>query len=363
MKWLILLLALPVFMSCGACDNGLSRKTDTLYIATWNVQALFDEIEDGYEYKEYGAGWTREKYRARLNSIAHALDSLEETPDIFTLIEIEKSQILNDLINDYLKDYGYRWTFFGTNDGAPLGIGVVSRFPVTQTRVHSLSNQGMVIPRPVLEVEVMVEEKPLVLFLCHWKSKLGGDAETESLRRAAACIIARRVADIRREAADAPVIVLGDLNENHDEFYRQGNSFITALLPDDADAAAMALKSLKDMPYSDFLVVSAEKPPMARHFLENLTYTRAFAPAVFYSPWSAELSGGSYHYQGEWETLDHVLLNDPLFDNTGWEFDSCVVIDVEPFINGYGYPASYNPRTGDGLSDHLPLLLTLKLLP
>jgi hypothetical protein len=49
-------------------------------------------------------------------------------------------------------------------------------------------------------------------------------------------------------------------------------------------------------------------------------------------------------------------------DGAGWDFDSCTVIDVEPFINAYGYPASYNPKTGNGLSDHAPLFLTLRLL-
>lgn len=356
-------------MSCSACDNGSpqahstasKQKPDVLHIATWNVQALFDGTEDGYEYEEYGAGWTREKYVARLNNITHAVDSLEETPDIFTLIEIEKSHILEDIANDYLREYGYHWSFFGNNDGAPLGIGVLSRFPFTQTRVHSISNQEAVIPRPVLEVWVTVEERPLVLFLCHWKSKLGGDAETEPLRKAAASIIARRVSDIKREDSGIPVVVMGDLNENYDEFYRQGNGFITALLPDDAHASAMASSGV-NMPHPDFLVISKEKPPMARHFSEDGTYNGSFAPAAFYSPWSTELSGGSYNYQNTWETMDHFLLNDPLFDNAGWEFDSCAVINVEPFINSYGYPASYNPKTGDGLSDHLPLLLTLKLL-
>jgi endonuclease/exonuclease/phosphatase family metal-dependent hydrolase len=381
-KWMYALWALAL-AGCGACGNGLpqdypvAKKQDqgVLRMVTWNVQALFDGTEDGCEYEEYvdSAGWTREKYLARLNNIAHALDSLEETPDILTLIEVEKSQILEDLANDYLKEYGYHWTFFGNNEGSPLGIGVLSRFPFTQTRVHSLSNQGAVIPRPVLEVWVAVEEKPLALFLCHWKSKLGGDAETEALRRAAALVIARRASDIRREnvavgADSVPVVVMGDLNENYDEFYRQGNSVVTALLPDDPDASALVLEragndasgGARSVLYTDFLVISRKKPPTARYFLEGDGWM--FAPAVFYSPWASELSGGSYNYRDAWETIDHFLLNAPLFDGAGLDFDSCTVIDVEPFINAHGYPASYNPKTGNGLSDHVPLFLTLRLL-
>ncbi|MDR0375759.1 MAG: endonuclease/exonuclease/phosphatase family protein [Treponema sp.] len=381
--WMYLLPPL-ILAGCNACGNGApqddfaakKQEAGVLRMATWNVQALFDGTEDGYEYEEYvdGAGWTREKYLARLNNITHALDSLEETPDILALIEVEKAQILEDLANGYLKDYGYHWTFFGNNEGASLGIGALSRFPFTLTRVHSLSNQGAVIPRPVLEVWVAVEEKPLALFLCHWKSKLGGDAETEEIRRSAARVIARRVADIRREddaagGAGVPVVVMGDLNENYDEFYRQGNKVVTALLPDDSGAAALvsggagsdASSAASSVLCPDFLVISEKKPPVARHFSEGDDWT--FAPAVFYSPWSSELSGGSYHYRDTWETIDHFLLNAPLFDGEGWDFDSCSVINAEPFFNAYGYPASYNPKTGNGLSDHLPLLLTLRLSP
>ncbi|MDR2448205.1 MAG: endonuclease/exonuclease/phosphatase family protein [Treponema sp.] len=372
--WMYLLPPL-ILAGCNACGNGLpqdysaEKKQDAgvLHMTTWNVQALFDGTEDGYEYEEYidSAGWTEEKYRARLNNIAHALDSLKETPDILALIEVEKSQIIEDLANDYLKDHGYHWTFFGNNEGASLGIGVLSRFPFTLTRVHSLSNQGTVIPRPVLEVWVAVEEKPLALFLCHWKSKLGGDAETEEIRRSAARVIARRASDIRREGdatgyASAPIVVMGDLNENYDEFYRQGNKVVTALLPDDSGAAALVLRGVESAPCTDFLVISEKKPPEAQYFSESGGW--AFAPAVFYSPWSSELSGGSYNYHDAWETIDHFLLNAPLFDGAGWDFDSCSVINAEPFINAYGYPASYNPKTGNGLSDHLPLFLTLRLL-
>jgi endonuclease/exonuclease/phosphatase family metal-dependent hydrolase len=364
--WTILLIA-PVFAGCGSCDNGLPVNTNVkkqehgvLRVATWNVQALFDGAEDGYEYEEYvdSAGWTKEKYLARLNGIAHALGSLEKSPDILTLVEVEKSQILEDLANSYLKDYGYHWSFFGNNDGSSLGIGVLSRFPFSQTRVHSLSNQKTVIPRPVLEVWVTVEEESVALFLCHWKSKLGGEAETEEQRRAAARVISRRVADIRRESVGVPVVVMGDLNENYDEFYRQGNSYITALLPDDAGAAALVSDNAGSDPLGSsmgFLVISREKPPAVKHFPEGA--------AVFYSPWASELSEGSYNYRDVWETIDHFLLNESLFDSAGWDFDTCAVMNVEPFINSYGYPSTYNPKTGNGLSDHLPMLLTLKILP
>jgi endonuclease/exonuclease/phosphatase family metal-dependent hydrolase len=332
------------------------------------VEALFDGQDDGSEYEEYAAaaGWTKEKYLARLTAIGDAVRNMDKTPDIFTLVETEKSQILEDLANGPLAKNGYRWTFFGGNPGASLGIGILSRYPFTQTVVHSLSDQGETIPRPVLEVRLDIEGQPLILFLCHWKSKLGGDAQTEALRRSAARIIARRLQEIQAEDA-APVIVMGDLNENYDEFYRVAQAYITALLPDDPGAAQLALAharaaltkdavpqpSQTDMP-ADFLVISPQKPPYAENFRENI-------PAL-YSPWCNELKDGSYNYQNSWETIDHFLLNAPLFDNRGWDFVSAAVLNKEPFVNAKGYPAAYNPKTGNGLSDHLPIMLTLYMI-
>jgi hypothetical protein len=69
---------------------------------------------------------------------------------------------------------------------------------------------------------------------------------------------------------------------------------------------------------------------------------------------------GSYFYQKSWETIDHFLLNEVFFDQKEWEFDACEVLNAAPFVNDKGFPNRYNPRTGSGLSDHLPLLLTLK---
>ena len=158
-----------------------------------------------------------------------------------------------------------------------------------------------------------------------------------------------------------PVIIMGDLNENHDEFYRRNGNAISALLPDDPRAAEFAgLYGLDDDNpvlmselQKDFIVISKNKPPAARYFPENVL--------TLYSPWAFELEDGSYYYKNTWETIDHFLLSVQMFDGIGWDFENCEVVNVPPFTNAKGLPSAYNPRTGSGLSDHLPLLLFLKM--
>ena len=343
----------------GGCsllpDGEGASPSGTLRIVTWNVQALFDGNQSGTEYSEYlnEAGWAEEKFSARVNGISQAIDRIAGgPPDILALEEIENLQCLEALASGGLAKYGYNWTYFSKNRGASLGIGVLSRVPFTEARAHGMVRDQEAAPRPTLELWLYPEDTPLVLFVCHWKSKLGGDDATEPLRRASARIILRRIREIRAVCPDVPAVIMGDLNENYDEFYRQGGSSLRALLPDDPDASELARAEYAGLSRGeDFLVISGEKPPEAANFDASMP--------VFYSPWDQELRNGSYYYRNEWETIDHFLLSEQFFDRQGWDFDSCRVLAQEPFVDGEGIPGEYNPRTGNGLSDHLPLLLVL----
>jgi endonuclease/exonuclease/phosphatase family metal-dependent hydrolase len=317
------------------------------------VQALFDGNQSGTEYDEYlnEAGWGEEKFSARMTGIARAISRMAGgPPDVVALEEIENLECLEALAGGELAKHGYNWTYFAKNRGSSLGVGVLSRIPLTEARSHGIIRDQDAAPRPALELWLCPEDAPLALLICHWKSKLGGDDHTEPLRRASAEIILRRRGEIRSTHPDVPVAVLGDLNENHDEFYRRGGTVLSALLPDDPDAAELSAGYPSGR--RDYLVISGEKPPVAANF-DSTT------PA-FYSPWGQELRKGSYYYRNEWETIDHVLLTGQFFDEKGWDFDDCRVLDQEPFVNGRGVPDAYNSRTGNGLSDHLPLMLILK---
>ncbi|MDR0720424.1 MAG: endonuclease/exonuclease/phosphatase family protein [Treponema sp.] len=355
-------LSIFLILGAGFCYSGCTVTTGTragagekpgfFTAAVWNVQTLFDGEGTGNEYTEYrsSAGWNHEKYEARLLSISRAIGGMTEKggPDLIGIIEVENSKILKNLAEGPLAKSGYSYTFFGALPGSSLGLGVLSRYPFIEARLHSLTDGKTTIPRPVLEVKIEAEGRPLIFFICHWKSKLGGDDLTERVRRSSAKVLQRRLRELQEEEPGTPAIIMGDLNENYDEFYRQGGAVISALLPDDPTAAALA----SALSIGDCLIVSGEKPPAARYFNDS--------QAAFYSPWGKELQTGSYWYNNSWETIDHFLLGPELFNGTDWEFEGCEVLASPPFTGPQGYPQPYMPRNGGGLSDHLPLLLTLK---
>jgi len=368
------LLALPGMLA--ACDlaeeaeNGNSQA-NSLSIMTWNLQALFDGSDDGNEYDDYlsSAGWSKEKYKGRISVIAKAISGMESAPDIIAFQEIESKQVITDLA-EALSGSGYTWTHFANSPDMSLGIGILSSYPLTEAKAHSININGDATPRPILEVRVNAEkpkankdntvDKSLVLFVCHWKSKLGGEALTEEARKASARIIVRRIRELDAQEPGMPVIVLGDLNENYDEFYRRNGEAICALLPDDPRSAELTsfhktgecdTKLCANL-QKDFFIVSKNKPPQTRYFCEQAV--------ALYSPWTNEMENGSYYYKNNWETIDHFLLSHQFFNGDNWEYNTCSVIDYPPFASTTGRPTGYNPRTGYGMSDHLPLLLSLK---
>ena len=360
----------------SGCVDGFAVKSQGGKISTgqdfsalvWNVQSLFDGDESGNEYAEFreASNWRPEKYQARITAISRVIGQLDA--GIIGLVELENLQVLEDL-GLALSGGGYKWKAFAALPGSSLGIGFLSRFPISGVKAHSITIGKESAPRPVLEVTIAPNDSPLVFFLCHFKSKLSGGAQgldTETLRRASAAVIQRRLSELKESVEDAQVIVMGDLNENHDEFLRAGA--FCALLPDDPDAAELAARAVKGTPggpdfKGGFLVLSGEKPPAARCFPEE-------TPALF-SPWmenknepksehaSEPINEGSYYYRGKWETIDHFLLSEALFDGCFWEYSGFTVLNREPFTTAKGTPNGYIAGKGTGLSDHLPLVLNL----
>ncbi|MDR2900547.1 MAG: endonuclease/exonuclease/phosphatase family protein [Treponema sp.] len=356
---IVLMMTVFSFFACNSVikeDEETENMDKSLTVLSWNVQALFDGEDQGSEYDDYrvSKAWSQEKYEARLNSIAKGLAAIPEKPDVIGFIEIENAGILEEMVSSVLANQGYNWTFFSRNPDGALGIGIMSKYPFTKAQSHSIISDGEINPRPMAEVCIDVGGEPVVLFVCHWKSKLGDPEVTEAQRKASARLALRRIKELETENPGIPIIIMGDLNENHDEFYRSGASFITALLPDDEKAASLVKNTFgEDSAHHNFLVVTDKKTQEAKYL--NVPHN------LFYTPWENELQKGSYVYRENWETIDHFLLRPSLYDNSGWDLASCQTVNIPPFTTQAGNPAAYNPRTGWGLSDHLPLLMTMKL--
>ncbi len=359
---LLLLAALP--------PGGAAPRAVTLI--TYNVENLFDDVDDGSEYPEFRVergAWGPELFRRKVERIAEVIRrAVPGGPDVVALQEVENLRALHALRDQGLKGMGYRVAVMAGGGAASAGAGtaagavgpqsdptakapagapatrpaLLSRLPVRRTGYHQLAGTaaaggarrapgartsgGAGEPqRGILEVELEVEGRPLHLFVNHWKSRADGVEETEPARREAARVLAGRVRALLEADPWADIVVLGDLNEGVDEI-REG---------------ALAL---------------TDRPERA-----GWQGTRL----VLYDAWyeRPRTEWGSYVYRGRWQTLDHILLSAGLFDRRGLAYEPGSFRAVrEPFLLDprTGFPSRWSSSgTRKGYSDHLPLCVRL----
>lgn len=343
---LSLFFILPVFFYIPGCYLGQSFLEHTeVTILSYNVENLFDDVDNGTEYNKYdpGAGqWTTELFHIKLIHIAEVIKaSTYLGPDILAFQEVENQNALLQLKNNYLEGMGYRYDLFIPTEGAAVNLALLSRFPIDNVHTHCFDLQTTYSPRYIIEVQINCRGKSLIIFNNHWKSKLGGAEETEFQRLEAAALIARKLREIHIEQPYADIVVLGDLNENVDEYIRIAGKYQTALIPAEEPAPEnYGSKSL-------FITMTPDNTGV--HGIR----------VVLYSSWNDSNHEGSYVYGDLWETIDHMLISAGLFDSSGLVYNSFEVVKKDFMLNDDGFPLRWNTDLACGYSDHLPLLLTL----
>jgi hypothetical protein len=237
-------------------------------------------------------------------------------------------------------------------EGSPINNGILTRLPVRCVRAHALASdagKGGAPGRKLLEAELEAGGLPLVVLVCHWKSKLEGAALTEGARREAAALV-RGIVSRRIAGGRAAVLVCGDFNESPDEYIRAGRRYPTALMP-------------AGEPKAD---LDGAVPRLL------LTTRRAEAgwregEIILFSPWG-ESQGFSYAFRDERARIDGFLLSPALVagmspgeKGAGLRYASFSVMDSAFLLDTAGMPRPWSSATATGYSDHLPILLSLEM--
>lgn len=331
---------LHFFFMSGICLPGIffalcltagcqSTKKAGLRVVSWNLQTFFDGVTDGSEYAQFkgsGSRWSQKKYMDRLERLSAALRAFDA--DLVVLEELEKAGQLQDIYNQLSGTFRfsslYRYGAFAAAPGAAIGVGVLSRFPLSDARVHALDigSEGVPQPalRPLLELCLERDGRKLTLFVCHWKSKLG--AESGIWRLWQERLLADCMAQVQEEGGAA--LACGDFNQDIAEFSLS------------VDGTACVQEA-------------------------NLALRGSRGPLPVYSPWLGEGGGanndgatrpapsGSYCYKGALERIDHF------FASGGAVLTAFTVEQGGDWADSAGRPVRYDPLTGRGWSDHLPI--------
>ena len=316
-------------------------------ILCWNVENLFDDVNNGTEYQEFvpGGKWNAEDFHSRLVQLTRVVEeACPGGPDILLLQEVENLHVLEVWNNRYLKGLGYQTVLITPKGGRAITTGILSRFPIAEFRSHGYAQEAYSLGRPIAEVLASPPKGSLRLFNNHWKSKSGGEEETEPMRRAAAAAVNSRLLELQQTAPEEAFILAGDFNAGLDEFFLRGGEAPTALMPRGTE------EGLSPEDYRHSLIYDP-LPVEETAALEGRIY--------LHSPWE-EMGPGSYFYKGQWERIDHYFLSSHFFDGEGWEWDSARVCKEPWMLTQAGTPLGWNANMGKGFSDHLPLLLSLR---
>ena len=304
-------------------------KNQIVSLACWNAQTFFDAVTVGTEYSDFtnSSKWTTEKYKSRLNKLCEVMSLLNA--DVLVLEEIENEAVVQDIANRltdgaWSKKKGWQYACFAKEEGSAIGCAVFSRYEIKNLTVHSLDisvhKTSQPSERPIMQMTICPGEKEFELFVNHWKSKSGGEEETEIWRDWQEAVLAYRVTGLLTN--ERSVVMCGDFNRSAEDF-----------IPLEEDFSTHNKVNL---------------------LLRDFGIDRDGTGVNVYSPWFEETGRfsteiGSYFYDGSWERIDNFFFAGPI------EVCQFLPVAEPPVADEASIPQGYKVYTDSGCSDHLPL--------
>lgn len=315
-------------------------------IMSYNVENLFDCRHDaGKNDTEFLPGgarhWTPGRYYRKLQQIAKVILAAGEwdTPTLVGLCEVENDSVLIHLLaRTPLNTRHYRYRMTDSPDARGIDVALLyrrDRFALIGSASYPVrfSRHAEKRSRDILHVwGRIVSGDTLDVFVCHFPSRYGGEVASEPDRKDAAATLKAKTDSLFAIRTQAHIVIMGDFNDT----------------PTDKSVTAV-LQAL---------------PPAAPYEpgkLYNLFYPTVTLPCE-----------GSHKYQGEWSHLDQFIVSGALLDT----LHSVHVVPHSPtlfapaflFTKDKTYRGIRPKRTyygykyEGGYSDHLPILLELRIL-
>ena len=315
--------------------------SDTLFVASWNLENLFDTVDDpGKIDEEFLPGskkdWTNERLDKKLFNLARVIHAMNNNngPDILGVCEVEHESLLKDMITKYLPGINYKIAYKespderGIDNGLLYNADKLKLLSIYADTVHlNFSDKT----RLILNANLLLKESgdTLHVFENHWPSRYGGVEKTEIKREKAASTLRKRVNSYLAQSKNSKIIIMGDFNDE------PGNESVLKVLdaqPYDCNSPG-SLQNLKD-----------------GNILFNISYKKF------------QIGEGTYKYRNDWNMLDQIILSSNLIFgkvkylcNSFQIFKPDFLVEQSGKYKGNPFPTYGGSKYLGGYSDHFPV--------
>ena len=322
-------------------QNIFAQKYDTLVVAFYNQENLFNAIDDPEnDDKEFLPSakkeWTEERLEKKMFNMARVIRSMNNNngPDIIGLSEVENQSLLELMVTKHLSDLKYQIVYEESPDKRGIDVGLLfkkDKFTFLSKNADTVDLPDHYPTRSILNANLISKTKDtLHLFVNHWPSRRGGADASEKNRVAAAQTLKDHVDKLFSTSRKANIIAIGDFN---------------------------------DEPTNNSIKETLNAQPFSCSGVEK--YSKDYQKELFNLAYSKKMNGeGSYKYQSEWDMIDQIIVSGNLLTNKSLRFicDSFEIYKPSFIVTHSGkyegapFPTYGGIRYLGGYSDHFPVL-------
>ena len=333
----------------------LPKTTDAqdFRIVFWNLENFFDTRDDPLtsddEFTPMGEKhWSRKKFNEKRNGLAKAILLLAdgELPSLIGVAEAENRYVLRQLTEaTALSPAGYGIIHKDSPDSRGIDVALLYRkerfSPLKTDFINIRLPDTSMRTRLILYTKGVLDKLDTIhVFVNHWPSKYGSGVLSDSRREAAAVSLRRYCDSLFFRNSRANILLMGDFNDSPER------------------SAASAFPGFTNLAENLQRRINRGKN-------DNETFGAIAGTA---SPYKRVK--GSIRFMGEWELIDHFLVSSNLMNPL--EPIYCLRESMEVFSHTYllendrqylGYTPRRTfkgPRYNGGVSDHLPIIMTIK---
>ncbi|MBC8043664.1 MAG: endonuclease/exonuclease/phosphatase family protein [Rhizobacter sp.] len=335
---LCLAASLPFICVSEPTTAAAQKPSAKIFVAWWNLENLFDTINDATLDDDFTPTgkfeWTPERLDRKYKNLARVIGDLSPEgglPDVMGFCEIEHEALLQTLFKDYLKSTTHRTVYYESPDERGIDVGLIydsSKLKLLSSKNYRVELGGRPT-RDVLAASFNFNGHVLHVLCNHWPSKRGGEEKSEPKRMLAAKVVRAIVDSILAADKNADIVLLGDFNAEPE-----------------AESIVKTLRSTG-----------------------NMDSVKTSTTGLLYNCMANYSGVGSILFGNQWEKIDHAILARGLFDKKGFytsqENFLCIYKDymLETPKRKTSSPKPLRTFSGGkylgGYADHFPITLVL----